>query len=311
MCIIEIHNAMNYKINNLALVLFVLSTSIVLASTTNAFAAAPVQVEMEACLNDFNPPTNPCDTADEWKGSNIAQDATYPEGSSIPIRIAITGLDTTIVEHTLVIGYDMTKLQGGTINHVFDYITAYDFTDDSHPCLDPHNETSDSICAGWMHSESPTPEPMNFTTNGTNPMNAEQPTMSWSNINATKVQQVSLFAPPGTTFLEITEVSYLDEGDPSGESSNTEEAKVSIKFKTDSPNVILAYGMHIASPVDWINTAGSVSGQPVQAICIEFDGKGCGHLNFDSSVIVAFPDSILTLTKEVVNENFEVILKFN
>jgi len=74
----------------LALVLFVLSTTLVIGFTTDAFAAAPTQVDMEACLNDFDPDTNPCDTAMEWKGSNIAQDATYPEGSSIPIRIEIT-----------------------------------------------------------------------------------------------------------------------------------------------------------------------------------------------------------------------------
>ena len=153
---------MKYYSKKLALVLFVLSTTMILGSTTNAFAAAPTQVEMEACLNDFNPDTNPCDTPIEWKGSNIAKDATYEEGSAIPIRIEITDLDTTLNNHTLVVGWDLTKEQGGVINHVFDYLTAYDFTDDPHPCLVLHSDISDSKCTGWMLAERDTPEPMNL-----------------------------------------------------------------------------------------------------------------------------------------------------
>ena len=103
---------MKYNTKSFALVLFVLSTVLVLGSTVNAFAAPSLQVEQEACLNNFTPDTNPCDTAVEWKGSNIQSDAEYVEGFSIPMRIEITGLDTDLDEHTLVIGWDLTKEQG-------------------------------------------------------------------------------------------------------------------------------------------------------------------------------------------------------
>jgi len=150
---------MKYNSKYFALVLFVLSTVLVLGSTVNAYAAAPTQVDQEACLNNFTPDTNPCDTAVEWKGSNIQSDAEYVEGYSIPMRIDITGLDEDVDEHTLVIGWDLTKEQGGVINHVFDYITTYDFTDDPHPCLFAHNDTSDSKCTGWNSTSFPIPTP--------------------------------------------------------------------------------------------------------------------------------------------------------
>jgi hypothetical protein len=118
-------------------------------------------------LNDFNPDTNPCDTPVEWKGSNIQSDAEYVEGFSIPMRIDITGLDTTIDEHTLVIGWDLTKQQNGVIYHVFDYITSYDFTDDPHPCLVLHNNTLDSKCTGWKFDSFPTPAPTISTNSST------------------------------------------------------------------------------------------------------------------------------------------------
>ena len=219
---------MKYNNNKLTLVLFVLFTTLVLGYTTNAFAAAPTQVDLEACLNNITPDTNPCDTAIEWKGGNIQSDAEYVEGFSIPMRIDITGLDTGILEHELVIGWDLTKKQGGVINHVFDYITTYNFTDDPHPCLVPHNNTSDDVCANWNFDSFPTPTPTNSTAVDTVGL-LDQPTTSWDNLNSTEVQEIFLFSQDAT-ILNITNVKYVDEGDPSGEASNSERASVSITF---------------------------------------------------------------------------------
>ena len=250
---------MKYYSKKLALVLFVLSTTMMLGSTTNAFAAAPTSVEMEACLNDFNPDTNPCDTPIEWKGGNIQSDATYQEGFSIPMRIDITDLDTTLAEHTILLGWDLTKTQSGVIHHVFDYITEYDFTDDPHPCLVPHNENSDSKCTDWSSDSEPIPQPETPTLIGTK--GGPQPITSWNN-NLISEQSVFLFAPTG--FVDITSVEYIDEGDPSGEGVNSETASILITFETDNSHVILAYGMHVAGPEDWENTAGGVDGQSAQ-----------------------------------------------
>jgi hypothetical protein len=183
---------MKYNSKYFALVLFVLSTTLVLGFTANAFAAAPTQVEQEACLNAFTPDTNPCDTADEWKGSNIHINAEYVESFSIPMRIDISGLDTTLETHELVIGWDLTKQQNGVIHHVFDYITTFDFTDDPHPCLFLHNETSDSKCTGWNSDSFPTPAPTISTSTDT--IGGPQPTTSWNNLNSTEVQEIFLFS---------------------------------------------------------------------------------------------------------------------
>ena len=56
---------MKYKINNLALVLFVLSTVIILGSAADAYAIT--NGDIEACLNRPTLPNfPPCDKADEW-----------------------------------------------------------------------------------------------------------------------------------------------------------------------------------------------------------------------------------------------------
>jgi hypothetical protein len=293
---------MKYNRINFALVLFVLSTIIILSSATDAFAAAPTQVDQEACLNNFTPDTNPCDTNDEWKGSNIQGNAEYVEGSSIPMRIDIRNLDTDLFNHTLVIGWDTTKEQAGVINHIFDYITTYDFTNDPHPCLVAHNNASDSKCTGWNSTSFPIP-PLTFSTNSSTVDELDQPTTSWNNLNSTEVQEIFLFSQ-NATLLNIKNVTYVDEGDPSGEASNSEGASISITFETDSSHVILAYGQHIASPEDWINTAGSVSGQSAQVRCEEYNGNsGCGHVNFSSGIIIAPADPTVTKQKQLTLDN--------
>ena len=91
---------MKYKTLNIALVLFVLSTTVIFSSAIDAFAADPDGRgssgvgSIEACLNAGQPPNFwPCDTADEWSGGNITNEAGYREGSSIPVRVDITGLE--------------------------------------------------------------------------------------------------------------------------------------------------------------------------------------------------------------------------
>ncbi|MGA0297293.1 MAG: hypothetical protein ACO3K2_08175, partial [Nitrosopumilaceae archaeon] len=124
---------MNYKTLNIALVLFVLSTTIIFSSAIDAFAADPNGRgssgvgSIEACLNQGQPPNFwPCDTEDEWSGGNITNEAGYREGSSIPVRVDITGLENNTEGadakfQELVISWDITKTQANIVKHTFDY----------------------------------------------------------------------------------------------------------------------------------------------------------------------------------------------
>ena len=94
-CNIEIHRAMKIQNKSLALVLFVLSTTLILGTTTDAFAVDPDgrgstgAGAIEACLNVAVPPTNysPCDTSSEWSGGNI-QLAPYKQGNDTRLLVS-------------------------------------------------------------------------------------------------------------------------------------------------------------------------------------------------------------------------------
>ena len=253
---------MKYNRINFALVLFVLSTTLMLGSTIEAFA---VDSEgrgeggvgsIEACLNLGQPPNfAPCDTADEWKGGNITNDAGYKEGSSIPVRVDITGLESAPWQK-LVIGWDITKTQGNTVKHTFDYVTSFDRNDSPHPCLEALPK---DVCENWVDASIAIPPPTANTEDGVNGTSIEQPISSFNSLPANE-KLFHIFAPNGES-IQINSIGYVTEGDPSTNGANTEKTKLFVNYTTSSSNVIAAVGAHIASPLDWDNAAVSVQGK--------------------------------------------------
>ncbi|NIM25292.1 MAG: hypothetical protein GTN35_00905, partial [Nitrososphaeria archaeon] len=314
---------MKYNITNLTLVLFVLTTTIIFSSSIEAFAAdadgrgSTGVGSIEACLNQGQPPNFwPCDTADEWSGGNITNEAGYREGSSIPIRVDITGLEnsTDAKFQELVVSWDITKTQGNIVKHTFDYITSYDRNDDPHPCLVAHNSTELEDCAGWAFDTIPIPAPGNLTTDANTIEGVN--TDTWSNgellpyasfISLTQSERLfTMFAPAGHS-ITINDIRYLSEGDPSDAGSNTESNEIWVNYTSSSPDVIAAFGAHIASPLDWEYSAVSVNGKSFQIRCDEIHAKGgCagGQINLDAfDVIYAINAPELTLKKFVNGTN--------
>jgi hypothetical protein len=311
---------MKYNSLNIALVLFVLSTTIILSSTINAYAAdADGRGDsgvgsIEACLNAGQPPNFwPCDTADEWSGGNITNEAGYREGSSIPVRVDITSLEnsTEAKFQELVVSWDITKTQGNIVKHTFDYITSFDRNDSPHPCLDA---LPLDVCENWVKDTIAIPAPGNLTTsastmdgvNGTN-TNATlgQPLSSFNSLPSNE-RLFTMFAPIGQN-ITINEIRYNSEGDPSNTGSNTESTELWINYTSSSSHVIAAFGAHVASPDDWTQSAVSVNGKSFQIECDEVHAKGgCagGQINLDAFDVI-FPLSApeLTLKKSVINDN--------
>jgi hypothetical protein len=309
---------MKYNTLNIALVLFVLSTTIILGSTTNAYAVDSDGRgdsgvgHIEACLNAGQPPNFwPCDTDEEWKGGNITNDAGYREGSSIPVRIDITGLENDtagVTYHGLAIEWDITKTQNNTVKHTFDYITQFDRNDDPHPCLIAHNSSELEVCENWVSATKPIPRPslLASTTNGTNSTTTllPQPRASFDMLNQTEgEQEFYMFVPAGESVF-INSIYYLSEGDPSFAGGNTESTTLFVNYTTSSSEAIAAFGAHVASPDDWDWHAVDVNGKSFQIACDEVHAKGgCsgGQINLDAFDVI-FPLTAPEITlKKFVN----------
>jgi len=297
------------KINgkDFALVLFVLSTILFLGSTVDAYAdvrGGSGTGSIEACLNAGQPPNFfPCDTDVEWKGGNITNDAGYKEGSSIPMRVDITGLDnSTDVYNVLVIEYQITKIQSGDVQHAFDYITSFNNNDSPHPCLEllPRE-----VCEDWEFATIAIPEPPINTIVSINTTTTDQPQPAFSfnnSLNATQ-KLFYIFSPEGT-MIDINSIGYVagEEGDP-GDTQNSQNTQLWVNYTGNSPDVIAAFGAHVASPVDWEFGADSITGKAFHFGCKEVHaGGGCsgGAINLDAfQVIASISAPELTLKKFV------------
>jgi len=296
---------------NLAFVLFVISATLILGSTTNAYAGGPSPPDdgsgdLEACLNGVNG-DQICDTTDEWTGQNISKDVQYVLGESIPIRVDIT-LDTDELgpgfSHELRVDIDVTKKQGMDINHTFDYFTSFDRNDTPNPCFDIGFPLGcvlvDGLGLGPSSSATIDP-PIKNTDVGivSVEIGAMQPKDSFNALPPGE-KLFWMFVPSDKT-VEIIDISYFSEGDPTLESKTV----LSVIFTTTSSKVVAAFGAHLASSNDWKFTAADVEGQPYKVSCVEVNGGNCNaHINIASSDILPLPPTI-TLVKEVTNENLD------
>jgi len=117
---------------NLAFVLFVISTTLILGSAIDAFADQ-TKGSFEACLNLEG--DGICNTAAEWGAQNINTKVIYTEGESIPVRVDLTDIDDDESNQVLTVDWDVT-IQDNDLSHTFDYITSYDRNDTPNPCFD-------------------------------------------------------------------------------------------------------------------------------------------------------------------------------
>src|SRR5690349_17080040 len=107
----------------------------VLAATLFLFAIAMLAPKLARAANEaanidqcrngqFSAPVQCANSA--WVNGNLGpENSHYREGDSVPFRATLTGIDTSVTNHTLTIQYD--TLQGG--KHAYDYLTSFDRTE--------------------------------------------------------------------------------------------------------------------------------------------------------------------------------------
>jgi hypothetical protein len=219
-----------------------------LSVTTPVLFAQPA-ADLEQARNGR--PTSPESPVDFQTGNLGAENSHYSEGQSAAYRAVLTNLplNTPI---TLTLGYDIKH----TDKHAIDYLTYFDR-------LQPHFGHTQEVVnpldgvAGTFGGPSYFAIPAPGTT-GT-PV-AGQPLVSF---NALPANDKRMTIWNGA----ITAIAYNTEGDLALAQSET---TINVTFTATSETVVLAWGGHIASRLDWgfetdgvtPRSAGGISGSP-------------------------------------------------
>jgi uncharacterized repeat protein (TIGR01451 family) len=223
----------------LAATLFLLAVA--MAAPMLAKAANPA-ANIDQCRNGQI--TAPVQCAnDAWVNGNLGeQNSHYREGDSVPFRATLTDLNASAGNtHTLVIQYD--TLQSGT--HAYDYLTSYFRT-----------ETTADPTTGLT---------------GLTP----------GNCFTIPVDFLIDFANPGSTQASgcisiwngtITNITY-------GTMDSADQRSVIVTFTATNPTVLIAWGGHIASQIDWGagNSASAISGSPYHMRLLTLDDTQLGN----------------------------------
>jgi hypothetical protein len=225
------------------------------------------------------PPVSPT----TWTNGNLnANNSHYAEGQSVAYRVVLSGLSLTT--HTLDIEWDIRV--GG--KNALDYITSFQRISET---VNP--------AAGYTVLSGPNDfsiaNPPVSTTTGT-VGNLSQPTTSFNLLPASE-RKFTIYNG------NITSIQYINNadgnlGDLSAAASST---RLRITFTAASPIVILAWGGHIGSRLDWgeNNSASQINGSPYHTRIIAFDGSGGNQDRSLSASAVCGPAVLLTDLVEV------------
>jgi uncharacterized repeat protein (TIGR01451 family) len=204
--------------------------------------AANEAANLDQCRNgQITAPVQCIDSA--WQNGNLGpENSHYREGDSVPFRAVLTNLDASAGNtHTLVIQYD--TLQSGT--HAYDYLTSYNATETN---ADPVHDISGTTAGNCF------PIPIDLTIAFANPGSTQEPGC------------IQIYN--GT----ITSVVY-------GTADATGQRSVIVNFTATDPTVVIAWGGHIASQIDWGagNSASAISGSPYHMRLLTLDDTQLGN----------------------------------
>jgi hypothetical protein len=202
----------------------------------------------------------PLPTVSWVKGNAGSANSHYAEGYSIPYRMVLSGLSTG--HHNLVIEWD-TRQSG---KQAIDYLSQYNrlqphiyFAGHTNAeAIDPLSDLTGDFLSAQTFA---IPPPSGAGSPVTN-----QPTASFNSL------------PPAERVITIwngtiTNIHYIREDDLS---ADTASSQLSVDFMAAAPTVIIAWGGHIATRVEWgpDSSAAIINGSPYHMRLISLDGSG-------------------------------------
>ena len=202
--------------------------------------------------------TVPISPANWVNGNAGASNAHYLEGHSIGYRMVITNLKPG--EHTVIIGYDIRDGGKNGIDYITQYQNLIPHAQFQHPA-EIINPLIGFPALSPTAKTLPIPTPLGLSTKAQNSFAALAGVMSMFNSGTE------------TPINKIKTVAYVTQGNTSAAHAETQ---LRIVFTTETPTVILAWGGHIASQVDWGagTSAVNISGSPYHTRLISLDGTG-------------------------------------
>ena len=245
----------------LPVVLAALAAVLWVGFTSAPASAANPGADIEQCRNGTFAAPELC-TGSAWETGNAGfSNSHYREGDSVPFRAKLINLATS-GSHTLVIEYDTID----SASHAYDYLTSFDRT-----------ETTAAPCPGILPCDGGSAFPIPV-----------DPAITFANSSSTQA--------PGAISIwngTITNIAY-GSGDAAGKRS------VTVTFTAANSTVLLAWGGHIASQIDWGagNSAGSISGSPYHMRLLDLDNDGLGNMDRSLSAAAVAPVPA-TFTTEV------------
>jgi uncharacterized repeat protein (TIGR01451 family) len=177
-----------------------------------------------------------------WVNGNLGpENSHYREGDSVPFRAILTVDNTSSTTHTLTIQYD--TLQSG--KHAYDYLTSYNRTETT------ADATTDVPVSGPASCFVIPPDLL----------------LHFNNPGSTQI--------PGCISIwngTITNITY-------GTMDADGQRSVIVTFTAADSTVLLAWGGHIATQVDWGagNSAGAISGSPYHMRLLTLDDVQLGN----------------------------------
>jgi len=219
------------------------------------------------CSNDQGTGYTTGDLGCRWVNGNLqSNNSLYSEGEATVQRLAIDGLVTGT--HTVTISYGTTK--GG--KHAYDFLTDPLFSEDWITAADFCDPpiTNLASCSTLTANPSP-PIPADPNANGFDTAAGDQ----------------HFYIRNGT--IDVVGVPTLASGSYAGDSETTVQLTFTVdtatcadavtKQDTTTCEVLITWGAHIASQVDWGigEGASSISGSPYHVAVVELDGTSIGQ----------------------------------
>ncbi|PYT01833.1 MAG: hypothetical protein DMF63_03075 [Acidobacteria bacterium] len=224
---------------------------------------APLAVTLQQCANGGRgTPEVACAGNAPWQNGNLGRNnSQWVEGEFVPYRALITGLTPGSTGNTVTINYATTN----TGKHAIDYLGTFDAS-----VQPPQGPGGADPCI----NVSPCVEGASF------------PVPDDPNSTVTQI--------PGSFRIWNGDITGVSAYTLTGTYAGTSETSITLTFTATDDNVVIAYGGHISTRIDWTiaGSAISISGSPYHS---NLNGGANRSMSVDAAIFPAF----LRITKEV------------